>query len=196
MRLTRPGAAGTSDGRKPRRSRNGRAVSLTLFALAPAVAACGYGGAATSFPAGNCDHFVTTVRTSEPSYARGQAVIVSVTQANEGSACNGIPPQWCGTLHAFASAYNSAGEDVWDYGASKTVPGQTTCPFVPAPGPEWAQGYSNTQELSWSQDECAGAETPRAGQANPNCPGTQVAPGTYRIVGNGTSAPVTITISG
>jgi hypothetical protein len=167
-----------------------------LFALAPAIAACGYGGEATVFPAGTCDHFVTTVRTSEPSYARGQAVIVSVTQVNEGPACNGIPPEWCGTLQAFASAYNSAGEDVWDYGASKTVPGQATCPFVPAPGPEWPRGYSNTQKLSWSQDTCAGAGTVQPGQANPNCPGTQVAPGTYRIVGNWTSASATITISG
>jgi hypothetical protein len=34
------------------------------------------------------------------------------------------------------------------------------------------------------------------GEANPNCPGTQVPAGRYRVVGNSTSASATITISG
>jgi hypothetical protein len=138
---------------------------------------------------------VTTVRTNESSYAPGQTVLISVTQVNEGPACNGIPPQWCGNLQAFASVYNSADEDVWDYGASKTIPGFNTCPFAPAPGPGWPTHYSNTQKLDWSQEKCARDETGRPGHANPNCPGTRVPAGTYRIVGNWTSAPATITIS-
>jgi hypothetical protein len=139
---------------------------------------------------------VTTVRTNESSYAPGQTVIISVTQANQGPTCYGIPPEWCGNLQAFASAYNSAGEDVWDYGASKTIPGLNTCPFPPAPGPGWPARYSNTQKLDWSQEKCAlGDEPPQPGRANPNCPGTQVPAGTYRIVGNWTSASATITIS-
>jgi hypothetical protein len=179
-----------------RRSQHGWATALVLVALACADAACGYAGGGTVSPAGSCDDFVTTVRTSESSYAPGQTVVVSVTQANEGPACYGLPPEWCGNLQAFASAYNSAGEDVWDYGAGKVIPGFNTCPFAPAPGPGWPAHYSSTQELGWRQDRCAlGDETGRPGQANPNCPGTQVPAGRYRIVGNWTSASATITIS-
>jgi hypothetical protein len=145
--------------------------------------------------AGSCEHFVTTVSTNASSYAPGQIVIISVTQTNEGPTCHGLPPQWCGSLQAFASAYNSAGEDVWDYGASKTIPGQITCPYTPAPGPSWPAHYSNTQKLLWSQGECASDETAGPGKGNPKCPGTQVPAGTYRIVGNGTSAPTNITIT-
>jgi hypothetical protein len=122
-------------------------------------------------------------------------VIISVTQVNEGPACNGLPPEWCGNLRAFASAWNSAGEDVWDNGAGKTVQGISTCPFAAAPGPGWPAHYSSTRNLDWSQDKCALDETGQPSHANPNCPGTQVPGGTYRIVGNQTSAPITITIS-
>jgi hypothetical protein len=74
---------------------------------------------------------VATVRASEPSYAPGHTVIISVTQANDGPACT-TPPQPCGPPAAVASAYNSAGEDVWDAGADKTI-GLTgaTCPPKP-----------------------------------------------------------------
>jgi hypothetical protein len=170
---------------------------MVLLALVFTGVACSQAGEGTVAAAGSCEHFVTTVRTDESSYAPGQRVIISVTQVNEGPACYGIPPQWCGNLQAFASADNSAGDDVWDYGASKTIPGQNTCPFAPAPGPEWPAHYANTQKLDWSQDMCALAdETGQPGQPNPNCPGTQVPAGTYRVVGNVTSAPATITISG
>ncbi len=134
------GAASVSEGQKRRRSQRGRATPLVLAALASAGAACSHAGgtgSATVPPAGSCAHFVTMVRTNKPSYAPSQTVIMSVTQVNEGPACYGIPPEWCGNLHAFASAINSAGEDVWDYGASKTIPGQITCPFAPAPGLMW-----------------------------------------------------------
>jgi len=145
--------------------------------------------------AGSCGHFVTTVRTNESSYAPRQTVIISVTQTNEGPTCHGLPPQWCGHLQAFASVYNWAGEDIWDYGASKTTPGQITCPYTAAPGPSWPAHYSNTQNLDWTQGACARDETGDPGERNPNCPGTQAPAGTYRIVGNGTSAPITITIT-
>jgi hypothetical protein len=186
-----------SEGRKAaRRSQRGWATPLVLAALAFAGAGCGYAGGGTISPAGSCGHFVTTVRTSESSYAPGQTVIVSVTQVNEGPTCYGLPPEWCGNLQAFASAYNSAGEDVWDYGASKIIPGFNTCPFAPAPGPGWPADYSNTQKLDWNQDRCALADKiTRPGEANPNCPGTQVPAGRYRVVGNSTSASATITIS-
>ena len=173
-----------------------RAVPLLLAALASTVAACGFSGGDTIYPAGTCDDFVTMVRTSQPSYAPGQTVIISVTQVNKGPDCHGTPPEWCGNLGAFASAYNSAGEDVWDDGANPIIQGISTCPFAPAPGPDWPAGYSNTQKLHWSQDRCAFADEVQPGHRNANCPGTQVADGTYRIIGNSTSAPAIITISG
>jgi hypothetical protein len=186
-----------SEGQKSRRRpHRGWATPLVLIALASTGAACGYTAGGTVSPAGPCEQFVTTVRTSASSYAPGQTVIISVTQTNEGPTCHGTPPEWCGNLQAFASAYNPAGEDVWDSDASKTIQGQVTCPFEPAPGPGWPTHYSNTQKLDWSQDRCAlGDETGRPGQANPNCTGTQVPAGRYRIVGNWTSASATITIS-
>ena len=192
--------ASMSEGQKSRsRSQRGWATPLVLVALASTAAACSNAGGGTVsktvHPAGPCEHFVTTVRTNESSYAPGQTVIISVTQANEGPTCHGIPPAWCGKLQAFASAYNSDGEDVWDYGASKSIPGHITCLVAPAPGPRWPAHYSNTQKLDWSQDKCLRDETGQPGHANPNCPGTHVPAGTYRIVGNGTSASATITIS-
>src|SRR5215469_8762389 len=101
----------------PRRARRGGAALLVLAGLASAGAACGLAGDG-SVPVG-CAHFVTTVRTSEPSYAPGQTVITTVTQANDGPACT-LPPQPCGPPVALASAYNPAGKDVWDAGAQKT----------------------------------------------------------------------------
>src|SRR5208282_1671055 len=109
------GAASMSEGQKSRRrSQRGWATALVLVGLAPTGTACSDAGGGTVSPAGSCEHFVTTVRTNESSYALGQTVIVSVTQTNEGPTCYGLPPEWCGNLQAFASAYNSAGEDVWD----------------------------------------------------------------------------------
>lgn len=174
-----------------------------LVVLVSAGAACGLAGDGVS--AGSCAHFVAAVRTSEPSYAPGQLVIISVIQANDGPGCT-IPPQPCGPPAAFASAYNPAGEDVWDSDASKTIPGtEITCPSGPVPSMTWTAHYSDTQTLDWSQDKCRdGAALP--GHANPDCPGTQVPAGTYRIVGvfywsdgrtigHGPSASATITIS-
>jgi hypothetical protein len=194
-----------SDGQKPRgRSRRGWATVLVLAGLASAGAACGLAGDLTVF-VGSCAHFVTTVRTNEPSYAPGQTVILSVTQANDGPAC-ALPPQPCGPPSASVSAYNSAGEDVWDYGARKTVPGHITCGAGSPPIMTWTASYSDIEILDWSQDKCRyGAD--QSGAANPDCPGTQLPAGTYRIVGifywsdgrvlgHSPSASATITISG
>jgi hypothetical protein len=185
-----------SEGQKSRRrSQRGWATPLVLVALACTGAACGLAGWTvwtTVGAAGSCEHLVTTVRTSESSYAPGQTVIISVTQANEGPACS-TPPQPCGP-QTLVSAYNSAGEDVWDYGASK-FEGQITCFPPPVPSPMWPAHYLNTQELDWSQDKCVQDGAGLGDHANPDCPGTQVPAGTYRIVGDGTSATATITIS-
>ena len=170
-------------------SRRGWGVAVVLATLAFAGAVGVYGATeGWSFAAvRSCQHFVTRVATSEPSYAPGQTVIISVTQANEGPVCT--TPLVCGSAPA-ASAYNSAGEDVWDYGAGKFT-GIPTCfsPTLQA----WPAGYSNTEKLDWRQDQCAAGPL---GRANPYCPGSAVPAGTYRIVGYGTSASATITISG
>jgi hypothetical protein len=175
-----------------------------LVGLASAGAACGLAGDVTVF-VGSCTHFVTTVRTNEPSYAPGQTVIISVTQANDGPACT-IPPQPCGPPSASVSAYNSAGQDVWDYGAHKTMLGHITCYAGSLPRMTWTASYSDTQVLGWGQDKCRyGAE--QWGYANPNCPGTAAPAGTYRIVaifywsdgrilGHSSPTTATITISG
>jgi hypothetical protein len=115
----------------PRRARRGGAALLVLVGLASAGGACGIAGDVVSV--GTCAHFVATVRTSEPSYAPGQTVIITVSQANDGPGCV-TPPRPCGDPAAFASAYNSAGEDVWDYDAGKTIPGIASCPPEFAPG--------------------------------------------------------------
>lgn len=193
---------------RPRRSQRGCAAPLLLVALAATGAGCSLGGDGSVF-VGSCSHFVTTVRTSEPSYAPGQTVIISVTQANDGPVCT-IPPQPCGPPSAVPSAYNSAGRDVWDADATKTNPGQISCPWEPAslPNTPWPARSSATQTLDWSQDNCTqpvGLGT--TGRTNPQCPGTQVPAGTYliagrfywsggRTLGRGPLGSATITISG
>jgi hypothetical protein len=173
------------------------------MALALVGAACGFAGDGPVLA--GCAHFVTTVRTSAPSYAPGQTVIITVTQANDGLACT-IPPQPCGPPSAVASAYNPAGEDVWDSDAVKVVPYPSDCAPGPVPSMMWPSHYSHTQVIRWSQDECRDWNGP-PGHANPDCRGSQVPVGAYRIVGvfywtdgnlvgKGPSASATITISG
>jgi hypothetical protein len=190
---------------RPTKSPRRWAVPLVLVALAFTGAGCSLGGDGTVF-VGSCAHFVATVRTSEPSYAPGQTVIISVTEANDGPACT-TPPATCAPPAAFAaiaSAYNSAGKDVWDNGATKTHPGQVSCLWEPAslPNTPWPAHSSATQTLDWTQDNCAQPVGLWAGRTNPHCPGTQVPGGIYRIVGYWIggdtlpSASAAITISG
>ncbi len=144
----------------------------------------------------SCDNLVTTVRTNESSYAPGQTVIISVTRDNDGPACSIPTPSPCGPAVPWASAYNSAGEAVWVYGVGQIIVGPSTC----TPGPAsttWPAHSSYIQEFDWGENKCTRPATGLVGHANPDCPGTQVAAGTYRIVGgNGPSASATITISG
>jgi hypothetical protein len=189
-----------------RRFRRGCFSLVVLAALASGSAAWGLAGDETVF-AGACAHFLTTVKTSEPSYAPGQTVIIIVTQTNDGPACT-IPPQPCGPPWASASARNPAGQDVWDAGAHKTFADTFITCLGPGPVPNWTwTAYeSDTQDFSWSEDDCTGRNG-LPGRANPGCPGTEVPPGTYRITGEffwndgrfdvrGPSASTTITISG
>jgi len=183
-----------SEGWKPRRrSPRGGAALLLLAGLASAGGVVGISGDGP-VAGRSCDYLVATVRTNESSYAPGQTVIISVTQGNDGPACSTLTPP-CGPTAPVAAAYNSGGEAVWVYGVGKTVMGPPLC----FPGPvttTWRAHSSYTQKYDWSQDKCAPPVNGSAGHANPDCPGTQVPAGRYRIVGgNGPSASVTITIS-
>jgi hypothetical protein len=182
------------EGRRPRRrSPRGGATLLVLAVLASAggVVSISGDGPVAAVP---CEYLVATVRTNESSYAPGQTVIISVTQANEGPACSTLTSP-CGPPAPVAAAYNSAGEAVWVYGAGKTLVGPPLC--LPGPGTTtWRAHSSYSQKYDWRQDTCTPPVTGLAGHANPDCPGTQVPAGRYRIVGaNGPSASVTITIS-
>jgi len=143
---------------------------------------------------GSCQHLMATVRTNKLSYAPGQTVIITVTQANEGPVCIITTPP-CGPARPAASAYNAAGRAVWVYGVGKTINGPPLC--FPGPVSATLRAHSSdTEKYDWSQDECT-LGPGLVGHQNPDCPGTQVPAGTYRIVGgNGPSASVTITISG
>jgi hypothetical protein len=61
-------------------------------------------------------------------------------------------------------------------------------------------GFSETVEMSWTQDLCSDGPASDEGLTvvpNPNCPGTPVPTGTYRILTNWErfqAPPVTITI--
>jgi hypothetical protein len=181
-----------SEGRKSRwNPRRFLAAALALAALASAGTACAYVARVWPFsPIRPCSQLVSLVRTSESSYASGQTVSISLTVANKGPACS-TPPEPCITPPA-ASAYNSAGKDVWDDGAAKFA-GVPTCMVNPPPQ-VWPANYSNTQKLDWSEDRCTAGPL---GGPNPNCPGTRVAAGTYRIAGGtGRSESAIITISG
>jgi hypothetical protein len=188
-------AASMSGGPKlRRRSARGWAGLLVVVALASAggVVSISGDGQVSDFSCGNIGGLVATVRTNEPSYAPGQTVIISVTQANEGPTCSILVPP-CGPAAPDAAAYNSAGEPVWVYGAGKTL-NTNTC-FTGPVTVTWRARSSYSQKYDWSQDKCT-VKVTRAGQASPDCPGTQVPAGRYRIVGgNGPSASVTITIS-
>jgi hypothetical protein len=191
----RVGAASVSAGQKPgRRPPRGEAGLLVLVALASAggVVSITGDGQVSDFSCGNVAGLVATVRTNETSYAPGQRVIISVTQANEGPGCSILVPP-CGPVGPDAAAYNSAGESVWIYGVGKHLNGNTC---FPAPVTvTWPAHSSYTQKYDWSQDKCT-VKVTRVGQASPDCAGTQVPVGRYRIVGgNGPSASVTITIS-
>jgi hypothetical protein len=174
------------------RSPLGWAALLVLVALASVGGATSITGDGST---SSCEGLVATVKTNESSYPPGQTVIITVTQANDGPTCS-TPTPPCGPALPWASAYNAAGELVWVYGVGKRINGPPLC--APAPGySTWRAHSSDTQEFDWAQDKCTLLVPALPGQPNPDCPGTQVPAGRYRIVGgNGPSASTTITISG
>jgi len=173
-----------------RRSPRRKVTLLALTALASAggvVSTTGDGQVSGFY----CENLVTTMRTSEPSYAHGQTVIIRVTLRNKGPACSIASPSPCGPPPAGASAYNSAGQVVWESGAGG---GHITCPPELVTSVSYPAGYSDTEDLDWSQDKCA--FQPRRPVPILVCPRTHVPAGTYRIVASdGTSGRATATIT-
>jgi len=178
----RVGAVSVSESLKrcTRSTRAGAALLLVALASAGGVAVAGDGPV-------SCQNLATTVRTNESSYAPGKTVIISVTLANEGPACVIPTLSLCGPPPGRASAYNSAGEVVWE-----SAGGHITCPYEPVTSVSYPEGYSSTQQVDWSLGKCA--LQPR--RPILNCPRTLLPAGKYRIVGSyWTSASTTITIS-
>jgi hypothetical protein len=181
-----------NDGRK-RRTRSPRGgAALLVVALVSAGGVVSITGDSFAY---SCEGLMATVTTNKPSYAPGQTVIISVTQANDGPTCSTITPP-CGPTLPWASAYNSAGKVVWVYGVGKTIVGPSDC-FIAPVTTTWRGQSSYTQEFDWRQDKCTPQVPGLVGHTNPGCPGTQVPAGRYRIVGgNGPSASTSITIAG
>lgn len=141
----------------------------------------------------SCGQFTSTVTTDRSSYSTGQTVSITITVTNAGPACSGKPPMWCG---ADASAYNSANQDVWDWGASPSQPSDIrNCPMDT--GPETiAHNSSATVSTTWQQDQCTFDPSQTGSGSNPDCPQTQVPAGVYKISANGSSTgQATITIA-
>ena len=143
-------------------------------------------------PPCSTQQYTARATTDQSSYARGRSVIITVTMTNSGPTCEGTPPWWCGQE---ASAYDSSGTDVWDLGAGPTTPqGVRNCPA--ALEQTVAHGSSSAERLSWQQDQCTFDPSAQPIGPNPDCPGTQVPDGTYKVVGDaGMAPPVTVTIS-
>lgn len=129
----------------------------------------------------NCTagQYTGKVTTDRYSYSRGQIVNITVTLTNTGPTCEGVPPWFCGQE---ASAYDSSGNDVWDWGAGPDSPQDVkSCPA--ASNQVIPHGASDTESMQWSQDRCTfepDGQPPTL--PNPDCPGTQVPSGTYKVV--------------
>ncbi|MGH9917558.1 MAG: hypothetical protein ACRD6W_01595 [Nitrososphaerales archaeon] len=136
--------------------------------------------------------------TDKSTYSTGETVHITLTITNIGPACAGA--ELSGACNDGASATNESGQEVWDSDASPDGVSVTSCPAeviksIPS-------GWTDSDQLAWTQDRCVSlAPTVPTPTTNPQCPETQVAPGTYSLVGRWStneeseSAPVSITIT-
>jgi Sigma-70 region 2 len=174
-------------------------VAATPTTTTPSLAVC------------RVSQFVATATSDEGSYAPGQTVNITINVRDTSpDPCSDstnlilqggcIPtPGWSSEWRGSASAINGSGQVVWDFGAGPTAGGIQSCPvgvYLPTvPG-----NFSASVVLSWPQDVCTDAPPSTEGPTtvpNPNCPGTPVPAGTYRIMSSWEefqAPPVSITI--
>ncbi len=133
--------------------------------------------------------FTTSVSMAQSAYKTGQPVPFTVVVSNTGPACTDTGQAHCDCWSA--SAQNSAGQTVWVAGAPSPP---TSSDSVGNPPAVIASGWSVTRQMQWDQQDCS---------TSPTCPGNQVPPGRYQIVGEwafhvaaqpSSSPPVTFTI--
>lgn len=127
--------------------------------------------------------FAVVLATDKTRYQAGETVQITMSVRNDGPTCTGSDAASssgpCGLGRATASG--ESGQEVWDSDGNP-YGDETSCPaigFQPVPS-----GWSTTVQFSWTQDECTAGASLGPPQTNPECPQTQVAPGTYSLVGN------------
>jgi len=154
-------------------------------------------------PACQPSQFMVVLTTNKTTYVTGETVQITMSVRNVGPTCGGTGAASSGPCGlGSATASNASGQEVWDsdgnpYGDVYSCP---SIGFQSVPA-----GWSTTVQLSWTQDECVAGAFVGPPQTNPQCPQTQVAPGTYSLVGDwnetltvgalSRSQPVTITIT-
>ena len=111
----------------------------------------------------------------------GETVQITMSVKNEGLTCTGAGAASSGPCGlGSVTASNVSGQQVWDSDGNP-LGDVYSCPsigFQSVPS-----GWSTTVEFSWSQVQCASGASVGPPQTNPECPQTQVSPGTYSLVG-------------
>jgi len=147
--------------------------------------------------------FAVVLATDHATYQTGHTVQITMSVRNDGPTCRGLDAASSGACGlGRLTASGESGQEVWDsdgnpYGDSYA------CPDIGFQSVH--AGWSTTVQFSWTQDECVSGASQGPPQTNPECPQTQVAPGTYSLVGfwnetltvgaESQSHPVTITIA-
>lgn len=124
--------------------------------------------------------FVASATTDQGTYALGEAVTVTVTLRDTSTeACNNSEVTVGGCPPATATVYDTAsGLPVWQSGATSNglpinCPAEVGVPTIPG-------GYTATDQVVWQQDDCTMGPPATTG-TSPDCPQSQVTPGTYTI---------------
>lgn len=143
--------------------------------------------------------FDVVLATDKTTYQTGETVQITMSVKNDGPTCGGTDAAFSGPCGlGMVTATNASGQEAWDSDGNPN--GDVySCPsigFQQVPA-DW----STTVQFSWTQDDCVPGASVGPPQTNPQCPQTQVAPGTYSLVGGwnvgnseSQSPPVSITI--
>jgi hypothetical protein len=149
-----------------------------------------------NLPACTATQLVSTLSTAQPAYGPGQPIGIVKTIRNTGGACADDAAVTTGCWVGEFSASNSQNDLVWqNYAGPTNEPDAVDCPAGIIGSPV-AAGWSESVTVTWNQTMCTFDNGGPLGQPNPDCPDTQVAPGTYSIVNSGSSgAQTTVVIS-